>query len=114
MAKGDSYGFAQSIPERRGFAPIPSDRTRKYSPISYRAQYGIPLLLAERFVKESQSHHDVQQRIHRHFAEHPGMKQAAMEEYDGPGAREVTPEERAELEKKLSRTSWSDVGRDMT
>lgn len=114
MAKGDSYGFPQSMPERRGFTPVPEDRIRKYSVKSYVALYGVPWLLAERFRDEGTSHSEVERRILKHYSEHPDMRQRALEEYDGPGAREVTPEEAKALEEKLSRIRWSDVGRDMT
>lgn len=112
MARGDSYGFPQSIPERRGFAPIPSDRTKKYSVKSYRALYGIPETLAERFREQANSHFEVERLIHQHFSEHPGMRQEALTEYDGPGVSAPSEEEAQRLMERLKHTSWSEVGRE--
>lgn len=110
--KGTSYGFAQSIAERRGHAPIPSDRTKKYSVKAYRALYGIPEILAERFCEQSRSHYEVEQLIHRHFTEHPDMRSAALTEYDGPGVAAPSEQEAERLMEKLKKTSWSEVGKE--
>lgn len=71
-------GVGRSIPEIRGMAPTPRDRTTKYSANSYAAQYGITVDDAEEMLERCDTHQQVERMIFASYKADPELKRRAL------------------------------------
>lgn len=95
-----------SIPELRGFSPIPAGRTDKYSAASYAAQYGITVEEADELVGNYGSHPEIHGAILRMYSADPARRQRAiqwLELEEQANNRLIEERERKQKEKKAAK-----------
>lgn len=109
----DTFEQAFDIPRWLGFSGVPNDRTKRYSVASYRAQYMLLEHQAQRFHDESKTHQEVLKRIYQLLAKDPEYLARLKAGYP-PHLDPIDQQEADALMEKLKKTSWSEVGKDLT
>jgi hypothetical protein len=104
-----------SVPEARGMKPVPPERTRKYSPESYAAQYGVTVEDARELIGAFADHAGVRDEIHRMLGRDEALRRRAflLDDPSGVTPNEEEVREEYALLKRLKdgadpwrRTSW--------
>lgn len=108
----------KTIPELRGMARVPTDRTKKYSVASYTAQYGITREDAEEIVALFSSHQEAERAIFRMYSENPALRDRAInwhhyeQERDDERRRQVDKQREEERQKKIEEANREEAERE--